>query len=467
MPTPVIEAVQSAIRRANLTPDDLVLIGLSGGVDSLVLTHALSTLQQSAAGPRLQAVHVNHQLRPESAQDAVRVAKLAQALNLPVEVIAVDIDEWTSVLRQGTEAAARAARYAAFGFVAEKLGTGWLALGHSRDDQAETVMLRLARGSSLDGLAGMRWLTERAVPLTPREPGEVQMSIIRPLLDISRQAIEHHARMYDLEPVEDASNLSLAYRRNVIRHRLLPALETAQPGATAALARTAAILRDDADYLNSLAAKAEREVIRECADLVMIERAPARRLHPAIQRRVVAAAIIRASGSQAHLTFDRIEALRAAVKDDAVSVRIELGNRLVAHVDYEIVAIGQDVEIEDALRSVSEMPLMNPGTAVSLTTPVDLTLGNNWRLQAEQRGTCSGWLLRTRQPGDRYLAPTGQSSQLQDWFVNRKVPAYLRDWLPLLVEGGVIRWVAGISPSEFEDAASGVSARLSREDDRG
>lgn len=467
MATPVIEAVESAIRRANLTPDDVVLIGLSGGVDSLVLTHALSRLQRLAAGPQLWAVHVNHQLRPESEADAARVTEFAQALIVPLDVIAVDIPAWARVLRQGVEAAARAARYAAFGSFAQKLGTRWIALGHTRDDQAETVLLRLARGSSLAGLAGMRWLSERSVPVVPGEPGNVRLSIIRPLLDTSRLEIERYARTHGLEPVEDASNLSLAFRRNVVRHRILPGLETAVPGAAAAISRTAAILREDAGYLDSLAAGAEREVIQEYAGLVMIAREPARRLHPAIQRRIAAAAIIRATGDQAPLTFDRIKALRDAVQEGAVSTRIELGNGLIAYVDYEKVAVGRDSEVKGTLRRASGLPLIEPGTAMPLGDPIDVVLGNSWRLRAEQRGAAPRWLLQTRQPGVRVMAPDGQSVRLQDWFVNRKVPAYIRDWLPLLVGDGVIRWVAGISPWNFEDAVSGVRVRLSREGDRG
>ncbi len=465
MATPVIEAVALAVRRANLTPDDLMLIGLSGGIDSLVLTHTLSTLQQMAAGPQLQAIHINHQLRLESADDAARVTELAQALQVPVEVIAVDIDEWARVLRQGIEAAARAARYAAFGSLAQKFGTHWIALGHTRDDQAETVLLRLARGSSLEGLAGIRWLSERAVPIAPGRSGNVRLSIIRPLLDTSRHEIEQYARAHGLEPVEDASNLSLAFRRNIVRHRILPGLEEAVPNATAAIARTAAILQEDAAYLDSLAVEAEREVIQENVGLVMIARKPARRLHPAIQRRIVVAAIIRVAGNQALLTFDRIEALREAVQEGAVSTRIELGNEFSAYVDYEMVAIGRDEEVEDTLRRISELPLIEPGAAVPLDMPFELALGNNWRLRVEQRGAASRWLLRTRQPGDRIMTPSGQPVRLQDWFVNRKVPAYTRDWLPLLIDDEVIRWVAGVSPLNFEDAASGIRIRLRREND--
>jgi tRNA(Ile)-lysidine synthetase-like protein len=467
MATPVFAAVESAVRRANLTPDDLVLIGLSGGVDSLALTHALSTLQQRAAGPRLLAVHVNHQIRPESDEDAARVAKLAETLHVPVEVIPVDIGEWARVLRQGIEAAARAVRYAAFASVAQRLGTRWIALGHTRDDQAETVLLRLARGTSLEGLAGMRWLSERAVPLSPRDGDTVRLSVIRPLLGISRQEIEQYASENSLEPVEDASNRSLAYRRNVVRHHVVPALETAVPGAVASIARTAAILRDDADYLDSQAVEAEREVIQKKAELVMIAREPARRLHPALQRRIMVAAIIRAAGTGAPLSFDRIEALREAVQDGAVSTRIELGNRFTAYVDYETVAIGQETAVEDSLRRALGLPLMEPGTVVPLDEPVDLALGNNWQVRAEPGEAGTRWLLRTRQPGDRITVGDGHTIRLQDWFVNRKIPAYVRDWLPLLAEGGVVRWVGGISPLDFEDAASEGRVRLSHDDDRG
>ena len=463
MATPVLEAVESAVRRAHLTSDDLVLIGLSGGTDSLVLTHALSTLQQREHGPRTRAIHVDHQLRPESASDAARVMELARTLEVPVDVLAVDIAEWARAQRQGIEAAARAARYAAIASLARKLDTPWVALGHTRDDQAETVLLRLARGSSLEGLAGMRWLSERAVLLQPGEPRNVRLSILRPLLNVSRREIERYAGMHGLEPVEDTSNRSPAFRRNVVRLRILPGLETTVPGASAAIARTAAILQDDAGFLDALAMEAEPEVIQMIVGMPMLAREPARRLHPALQRRIVAAAITRAAGDQLHLTFDRIEALRNAVRNGAVSSRIELGAGFVAIVDYERVAIGRESDIEDALRRATGLPLMMPGTVVPLDAPVEFDLGNDWRLWAEAPSSPLRWLLRTKQPGDRMMAPGGETVRLQDWFVNRKVPAYVRDWLPLLTVDGVVRWVAGISPADFEDEPSGVRTWIRQE----
>lgn len=464
MATPVIAAVESAVRRAHLTSDDLVLIGLSGGVDSLVLTHALAKIQQRSAGPRIRAVHVNHQLRPESASDAARVMEFAQSFAVPVDVIAADIAEWARAKRQGIEAAARDARYAAIAALARKLGSHWIALGHTRNDQAETVLLRLARGSSLDGLTGMRWLSERAVPLQPGDRESVRLSILRPLLEVSRLEIERYAEAHRLQPVEDASNHSPAFRRNIVRHRVLPALEDAMPHATTAIARTAALLREDAGYLDALAREAEREVIKEIAGMVMVAREPARRLHPALLRRVIAATIVRVAGDQALLTFDRIEALRNAVQDGVVSSTIELGSGFIAYIDYEIVAVGRETDVENALRRSSELPLIEPGMAVPLDLPVELELGNRWRLWAAQPRTAPRWVIRTRQPGDRIMVPDGRPVRLQDWLVNRKVPSYVRDWLPLLAGEGIIRWVAGISPGDFEDAAAGVSLRLRRDD---
>jgi tRNA(Ile)-lysidine synthetase-like protein len=463
MATPVIHAVKQAIRQANLTPGDVVVIGLSGGADSQTLTHALTALHQQRTGPEIRAVHVNHQLRPESEHEAERVAKIAHMIGVPVDIVSVNVGEWDRTLRQGVEAAARAARYAALGQLARDLGTPWVAVGHTRDDQAETVLLRLAGGTSLDGISGMRQVSERDVRLYPDRSHRMRLQVIRPLLGVGRRDVERYARHHHLEPIQDPSNVSAAYRRNVVRHQVLPVLDETVPGAAASIARSACILQDDADFIRSLAQKAESGTVAELDGIVMIAREPVQRLHPAIQRRLIASAMIRAAGDRLRLTLDRIEALRSMILDGSVSSRIELGEMIVAYVDYHTVALGAAADVEDALRRASVLPLLEPETSIPLTSPTELRLRNDWLLRAEQRGGGSRWLLRTRRPGDRVAFSSGPPTRLQDWFVNQKIPAYARDRLPLLVDDGVIRWIAGLSPSQFRDEGAGVHVELRRE----
>ena len=221
-------------------PGDAVAVAVSGGADSLALLHALRTL----AGPRgwrLHVVTVDHGLRQGSAADAAFVAGHARELGLTVRVVALAAAELARHRAAGPEGAARAARYAALHAAADEAGCAWLATGHTRDDQAETVVLQLMRGTGPDGLAGMAVRTGR---------------VLRPLLSVSRA--ETHACCAALRVAwrADPSNDDPRFLRNAVRGQVLPLLEQLRPGATAALARTAGLARDDRDWAETAAAAA-------------------------------------------------------------------------------------------------------------------------------------------------------------------------------------------------------------------
>jgi tRNA(Ile)-lysidine synthase len=241
-PPPAVAAVRSAVREAlsELEPGDLVLAACSGGADSLALAAAVAFVAPRL-GLRAGAATVDHGLQQGSADRARRVADLLAALGLdPVENVAVQVSG-----SGGPEAAARDARYAALDSVAERTGAMAVLLGHTLDDQAETVLLGLARGSGARSLAGM-----------PATAGRYR----RPLLRVSRCATRKACAALGLQPWEDPHNCDPAFTRARVRHQALPALEEALgPGVTEALARTAQLLRADAQAIDGwAAAEAER-----------------------------------------------------------------------------------------------------------------------------------------------------------------------------------------------------------------
>ena len=220
--------------------DDGVAVAVSGGADSLALLHVLRAL----AGPRgwrLAVVTVDHGLRPGSAADAAFVADHAKALGLPVLVRTLTPDDLKPHRRAGPEGAARAARYEALWPAADELGCRWLATGHTLDDQAETVLLQLLRGTGPDGLAGMAVCSGR---------------LLRPLLGARRAETRACCAALGLDWREDPTNADESPLRNRVRQRLLPLLEELRPGATQALARTAALAGDERDWLDPLVAEA-------------------------------------------------------------------------------------------------------------------------------------------------------------------------------------------------------------------
>jgi len=217
---------------------DGVAVAVSGGADSLALLHALRTL----AGPRrwrLAVLTVDHGLRPGSAADAAFVADHAKSLGLPARVLTLGPDDLAPHRAAGPEAAARAARYAALWTATHELGCPWLATGHTLDDQAETVLLQLLRGAGPDGLAAMTVRGGR---------------LLRPLLGARRSQTRACCAAIGLQWREDPTNAGDGPLRNQVRHRLLPLLEELRPGATQALARTAALAADERDWLDPLVA---------------------------------------------------------------------------------------------------------------------------------------------------------------------------------------------------------------------
>ncbi|ACZ38212.1 tRNA lysidine(34) synthetase TilS [Sphaerobacter thermophilus] len=452
--------VQAAVERAGLGPDDCVLIGFSGGADSLALTASLQAIHAAGRGPRPLALHVNHRLRPEADADAERAVALGEAMGVPVTVVPVDVGAWDRVLREGTESAARAARYAALASAAREWGVRWVAVAHTANDQAETVLLRLARGAGLDGLAGMREQSHRPVPLDPDESEVVPLWLLRPLLGLTRAQVERYVRARGLVPIEDASNVSPVYRRNLVRHSVLPELERVAPGVIETIARTATLLADDAAYLQAAAEAAGADIVGRAGRLVTVAREPLRNLHPALQRRVLILAAREAGVDPAGPTAERVEALRRAAVEGAVGRVIEVGGGVGAWVDYASLALGPLESLEEDLRRASGRPLMPAGSVEPLRagTEIDLPLLNGWRLRG--RVGPGDWCLRTRRAGDRVAVSRGRHRSLQDFLVDAKVAAYLRDWLPLLERDGLIVWVAGVPSLSFDDA--GTTLRCER-----
>jgi tRNA(Ile)-lysidine synthase len=289
-------AVDAAL--ADLAPGDTVLVACSGGADSLALAAALAFVAPHR-GLLGGGVTVDHGLQAGSAERAAAVAKTLAGLGLdPVEVAAVDVGT-----TGGPEAAARAARYAALDAAAARHGAAAVLLGHTRDDQAETVLLGLARGSGARSLAGM-------APVSGRYR--------RPFLELGRDRVLAACAAADLTPWTDPHNAEAAYARPRVRHEALPALERALgPGVAEALARTARLLRADADALDQWAWRAGAE----CADADGWDCARLAALPAAVRSRVLRSAALDAGCPGTDLSAVHV----TAVDELVVAWRGQLG----------------------------------------------------------------------------------------------------------------------------------------------
>jgi len=295
-PHPAVAAVRLGVRRclsgAGLAPGDLVLAACSGGADSLALAAALA-FEAPRLGLSGGGVTVDHGLQAGSAGQAQKVAKSLAAMGLdPVECLSVTVASPGA----GPEAAARAARYLALDRAASAAGAAAILLGHTMDDQAETVLLGLARGSGARSLAGMAERNGRC---------------LRPLLGVRRAQTRAACAALDLEPWDDPHNADPGYARARVRHRLLPFLESELgPGVTEALARTARQLRADADFLDSLA-KTETERMAPDGRGLPLDAVAA--MPQAIRSRVLKHAAIAAGCPPGALTAGHVAGLDALV----------------------------------------------------------------------------------------------------------------------------------------------------------
>lgn len=388
------------------------MTAVSGGADSaalLVILHALS----KEAGFSLSAIHVDHGLRAESGQDAAFVADLCRRLCVPCSVRAV------RVTLPG-EDGARQARYAALLAECQTHHADALALAHHRQDQAETVLLHLLRGSGSDGLAGMAECTARDLP--SGEP----ILFWRPFLSVSPAILREALTERGISWREDATNARDDYLRNYLRHQVLPILEARVPQAQEAMTRAARVLGDEARYFHDTAQQFLSENTCLTPPCRWIRREPLRQLHPAVRRHALRLAC------PVPLEFAQTEALMALLPGQTCN--LPQGWRAICTKRYLHVL---PPEPDGAV----------PGRVSIL--PWSGKMGDGIRLQAMPRAVYEQCVLRFRQPGDviRPLGAKGTKS-MQDYWVDRHTERPFRPYLPLLCVGKRVIWSIGVGCAE-------------------
>lgn len=278
----LVAAADQALQRAAAPArGDTIVVGLSGGADSVALIDALASLRRRR-GFRVVAAHLDHSLREGSADDAAFCHSLCESLGVPMRGGTARVRERASREKGGLEQAARRERYSFLRRVRDDEGAALVAVAHTLDDQAETLLLRLLRGAGATGLGGMR----------PRSG-----DLVRPLLQVTRAQVLEHLRSRGLPWREDPSNADPAHRRNRVRHELLPYLEQRfNPRVREALARTAGLLADEASYMQAQAAALSAETVRREGDVLVLDRRALARAPIALARAALRQALREAGG---------------------------------------------------------------------------------------------------------------------------------------------------------------------------
>ena len=301
----IAEAVQRFIVQNKLVlPEETVLAGVSGGADSVCLLHALAGLQGKLE-ITVHVAHLNHMLRgAESDGDARYVSRLAKKLGVAATIENREVKAYQSAHRVSLEDAARQVRYRFFAEVAEEVGASRVAVGHTADDQAETILMHLVRGAGPTGLLGMRPLTIWT------SPGLAGLTVIRPLLAVSREETRAYCREHRLRPREDSSNLSMSPFRNRIRQELLPLLRGYNPRIGEALIRNSDTLAADLSFLEECVSEAWPKVASEENGAIVLDRKSVVSLHPAVQRHLLRRVTREVLGDLEDIEWKHIEKMR-------------------------------------------------------------------------------------------------------------------------------------------------------------
>ena len=301
--TGIHQRVQKTIaRHALLPPGTRVLVGLSGGSDSVALLFLLLDLAENGRFEVAGIAHLNHQLRPTADRDEAFCSDLAARLRLGITVEKNDVKRYARARNLSVEDAARRVRYDFMEQAADSLNAQRIAVGHTQDDQAETFVLKLIRGAGLTGLGGIH----------PRRG-----RVVRPLLDLARADLRNYLVSRGEKWSEDESNADLENPRNRIRHLVLPELDCAANGPTRpAIARAAGLVREDAEWLDELADHRYAQLTEELHDGVAIETALLLAEPVPIRRRILLRAL-RAAAAGREVGLDHVEAAMAALEGTA------------------------------------------------------------------------------------------------------------------------------------------------------
>ena len=421
------------------------LLAVSGGPDSVALLLILAHLR-GALGLELWVAHFDHGLRRRAAREAERalVSRLAEELRLPFLFGQGDTRAHARRHRLTLEEAARALRYAFLAGQAEHLGAVAVATGHTASDQAETVLMHIIRGSGLAGIAGMQPRSSWPFPSYP------ELTLVRPLLAMSRRHSERYCQEEGLSPCLDATNLLLEPLRNRVRHELLPLLRRYNPRVEQALLRLASAAAADAAYLDETANLFWQALAQRSRRSVLFPRLELAALSPALQSRLLLAAAQHLLGEAPQVEAVHLQAVQAALAGRG-NRRLSLPGGLAFAAQGESVRL--TVGREAAAQPIPETPLIVPGRtkvagwrveAVILPAQAAGPAADPYEASLDLDAVGSTLTVRSRRPGDR-LRPLGLGGEkkLQDLLVDAKVPREQRDAVPLVCVAWGIAWVVG------------------------
>ena len=444
----MLDKVKAAIEDYKLLAEgERVIVGFSGGIDSLCLLHVLAGLTEYRLD--IWALYINHSLRPaENILEEQLLQEMGERLKVSVRAIPIDIPDRIRQKPQSLQLLAREERYRIFEAFRKEVGASKVALAHHRDDQAETVLYRLIRGTGLDGLAGMSMIRDGI--------------FIRPLLKVSRAEIQAYAIRHQLVWVEDSSNQKLIYQRNRLRHQLIPEIETHfNPQFKEALVRLSELAAEQREFMEALAGEQLPEVLVTEPRRAGLKLQPFLKKHNYLQYYLLGK-VLATIQRDYRMESLKIKRLLWKIIDEAGSFQpVHINRRVLAYYENDIIYFEKNSSPKSQFTERITYPANIPG--VTRITELNMTLTTELATIPESWGNVDRWEaylnpdefrlpaeIRFWRPGDAFRPlGAGGSQKIHDFFIDHKIPRGKRNRIPLLVDArGRIAWVVGYRLSD-------------------
>ncbi len=442
MKTLVQTAKKTISKYEMLSGGETVLVGVSGGPDSLALLHILSEVTP-AYKLKLHVFHLNHMMRGQAAEDDAKfVGAVAKKLGISVTVLAADVLSYVAENDVSPENGARQVRHELLRQVADEIGAQVIALGHTADDQVETFLMRIIRGTGLDGL--------RSIP-------PVNGAVIRPLIEAARTDVEEYCAKNGLRPRQDETNDEISIFRNRIRHELIPLLEIDyNPAICEEILREVETVDGDVSLLEELAEQSWTENVSYSQGTLNIDRAGFIKLPLALKRRVIRMAAEELDGKPTALSFQNVSDIIEKIVMGKTGAALDLPGGISIRREYDTIVMTADDEIPaDETPQWLERAVLVPGLTdlasqklaiqVSYAEPavVNKTSGPDVAFldAAKAKGNIK---VRPPREGDTFH-PLGLkgTKKLSDFFIDEKITRQVRRSAPIVEAQGKIIWVAG------------------------
>jgi len=443
-----------------MDPERKVLVAVSGGPDSLALLHILHF-----AGISMDAAHLDHMLRPSSSKEASSVSEICKAWGVSCTFGQVDVGRFASDNKLSIEEAARECRYRFLFEKADEFEAQAVITGHTADDQVETILMHLLRGAGMSGLQGMS-VVENI------KHWEKEIPLWRPMLGVWREEVNAYCEEHGLKPILDESNADTRYFRNLLRHEVIPQLESINPQVKRTFIKMSDIVGEDNRLLDQITDEVwEACFLHESPGCTVIDRDIFLEQPLSIQRRMLRKGIQQSRPGLRDIGFDTIErGLNAIGERKPRTFQIDLADRLIMIIEQNKIFV-----LEEGMPlPVLDLPQLPGSDAYQLNPGESISLLNDWELSASLvtpeemmhidhqliEDPLHAWIsadsvqfplmIRGRKPGDtwRPLGLEGHRQKISDLFINEKVPPAAREKWPLVINGEDIVWVPGFRPAQ-------------------